>query len=259
MQNELEFKIEKPFTDRDEKYTVLNSKEKDCFEVHNLVSGKTYIVNPFKEICTCPDFLDSYGSVNNGDKKTCKHIDFLSNDKRILPLIEKYDSVNSKNNDSNSGLTSVVPEVVDQDNVPYSLMERKDENQIMDELIRGNVIKEYVYDFKQNGREIVGLSYSGVVHVALSMGHIHTGEPVIQEMNGGYLAKVPATDIKKNVSTWGVSFQPKKMKLRDGSEIDDKFAIQKVVAKASRNAMRHLFPEKIVLELINSWRKNHGK
>lgn len=241
--------IEKPFTDPDCKYTVLNSKEKNCFEVHNLVSGKTYIVNPFIKICDCADF--QYRT-NGG---TCKHIEFLQTDKRIIPLLEKYNTVNSKPN------TPSIPSPTNDDSEgeqsPFAIMERHDENQIMEEL-QGNVIKEYLYDFQQNGHRVTGLSYAGVVHVALKLGHIHTGEPIIQEMNGGYLAKVPATDMKRNVSTWGVSFQSQKMTLKDGREIPDKFAIQKVVAKASRNAMRHLFPEKIIISMIQEWQKHNG-
>lgn len=250
MQTELELTLEKPFTDPEERYTVTNSKEKNCFKVHNLETGKTYVVNPFTKTCTCPDF--EYRT-NNG---TCKHIEFLRDNDRIKPLIEKYNA----NKPNTSNIVISPPPIEDGgegEQSPFAIMERRDETQIMDEL-RGNIIKEYLYDFQQNGHRVTGLSYAGVVHVALKLGHIHTGEPIIQEMNGGYLAKVPATDMKRNVSTWGVSFQPQKMTLRDGREIPDKFAIVKCVAKANRNAIRHLIPEKIVIEFLNEYRKQKG-
>lgn len=250
-----EFEIESPFTDPEERYTVTNSKEEYCYRVHNLETGKTYTVNPYTGICDCMDF--QYRT-NGG---SCKHIDFLRNNKRIKPFLEKYN--NNFNNpfpEKNAG-PHHTPEIVEQNHnniLPYSLMERKDEDQIIAEL-EGNIIKEYVYDFEQNGKKILGLSYSGVLHIALQMGHICTGEPIIQEMNGGYIAKVCATDTKRNVSTWGVSFQPKKMKLKNGNFVDDQFAITKVVAKSTRNAMRRLFDEKVILKLIEAYTKQKAK
>jgi len=245
--------LEKPFTDSQERYTVTNSKEENCFKVHNLESGKTYVVNPFKKLCSCSDF--EYRTRGG----TCKHIEFLRDSKWIIPLIEKYNSINVKNNvnlkDTPNPPNIPALEVAEQ--MPYVLLERKDEKQILEEL-KGNVIKEYVYDFEQNGRQITGLSYAGVIHVALRMGHIHTGEPIIQEMNGGFIAKTQATDMKRNLSMWGVAFQPKTIQFRTGGKIEDQFAITKVVAKSTRNALRKLFDEKIVIEIINQYRKQHN-
>jgi len=214
--------------------------------VHNLVNKKTYITNPFEKICDCPDFL--YRTKNG----TCKHIEFLRSHDKIKPLLQKYEtekppiSLQEMSHPSNS--------VGDSQEIPYVIMDRKDEEQILTEL-QGNVIEEYVYDFEQNGRRITGLSYAGVLHVAQMMGHIHTGEPVIQEMNGGYLAKVQATDVKRNVSIWGVAFQPKNKKLKDGRIIPDYYAITIAVGKGTRNALRKLIPEKYVIQMINEYRK----
>ncbi|GAG36431.1 unnamed protein product, partial [marine sediment metagenome] len=173
MQTELELTLEKPFTDPDEKYTVLNSNEQDCFEVHNLRSGKIYIVNPFKGVCDCPDFKFR----SNGG--SCKHVDFLQNNDTIKPLIKKYNSINNVNLKENTPSSSnAVPEIVEQ--MPYSLMERKDEDQILAE-IKGNVLEEFVYSFPQGNRQITGLSYAGVKQIALKMGNIHCSEPILQE------------------------------------------------------------------------------
>jgi len=246
--------LEKPFTDQKLKYTVLNSIEENCFEVHNLVNGKTYIVNPFEKICDCPDFTFR---TRNG---MCKHIKFLRSHDRIKPLIEKYEAQKNQTvtqeNISISHLSNVGEGqgLPTEAQIPYVIMDRRDEDQILEEL-QGNVIKEYVYDFVQNGRQITGLSYAGVMHIAQRMGHIHTSEPIIQEMNGGYLAKVQATDVKKNLSIWGVAFQPKNIKLKDGREITDNFAVTKAVAKSTRNAVRKLFPEKYVIEMLKEYRK----
>jgi len=247
--------LEKPFTDLEERYTVTNSKEENCFKVHNLESGKTYIVNPFIGTCSCPDF--EYRT-NGG---TCKHIEFLRDSKWIIPLIEKYESTRACTQDHRSRAdaphTSVVPEVVEQ--MPYSLMERKDENQILAE-IKGNVLEEFVYSFPQGNRQITGLSYAGVKQIALKMGNIHCSEPILEENNGIWICKVKAIDVQRNLEMWGVSTQSKFMELRDGRKIKDDFCLQKCVSKAERNALRKLMPEKIIIEMLKEWQKRiNGK
>lgn len=248
-----QFKLEKPFTDSDEKYTILNSQEKNCFELHNLRSGKTYIVNPFISICDCPDF--QYRT-NGG---SCKHLEFLQNNDRIKPLVEKYDSINVKNNDVSVKIlnpsNSSNPEIVEQ--MPYSLMERKDEDQILSE-IKGNVIEEFVYSFPQGNRQITGLSYAGVKQIALQMGNIHCEEPILQENGSCWICKVKAIDVQRNLEMWGVSVQPKFMELRGGQKLRDDFCIQKCVSKSERNALRKLMPEKIIISMISEWQKNNG-
>ena len=257
----MEYKLEKPFTDTHEKYTVLDSNEKDCFELHNLVSGKTYIVNPFKGICDCPDFeFRTEGG-------TCKHIDFLKNNDKIKPLIKQYEkdrktsdvklTFQKSKQSANGNKSKVEPEIVEQ--MPYALMERKDENQILAE-IKGNVLEEFVYSFPQGNRTVTGLSYSGVKQIALQMGNIHCEEPILQENGSCWICKVKAIDVQRNFEMWGVSQQPKYMELKSGQKLRDDFCIQKCVSKAERNALRKLMPEKIIIEMIKEWqsKKNNG-
>jgi len=248
----LEFKLDKPFTDPNELYTVLNSKEESCFEVHNLRSGNTYIVNPFAGTCSCADFKFR---TNGG---SCKHIDFLQDNDRIKPLLEKYEITRVSTKGESVPSHPSVPEIVEQ-NMPYNLMERKDENQILQE-IKGNVIEEFVYSFPQGNRQITGLSYSGVKQIALKMGNIHCSEPILQENNGAWIGKVKAIDVQRNLEMWGVSTQNKFMELRNGGKVKDDFCIQKCVSKAERNALRKLMPEKIIIEMIREWqsKKNNG-
>jgi hypothetical protein len=240
--------LEKPFTDPEERYTVTNSKEPNCLKIHNLETGKTYVVNPFIGTCTCPDF--EYRT-NNG---SCKHVDFLQNNDRIKPLIEQYKSTHISVQRETIPSPSV-PEVVEQ--MPYSLMERKDEDQILQE-IKGNVIEEFVYSFPQGNKQITGLSYSGVKQIALKMGNIHCAEPILQENGSCWIGKVKAIDVQRNLEMWGVSMQPKFMELRNGAKVKDDFCIQKCVSKAERNALRKLMPEKIIIEMVKEWQKNNG-
>jgi len=248
--------LEKPFTDPDEKYTVLNSNEEYCFEVHNLRSGKTYIVNPFIKICDCKDFEFR---TNNG---SCKHIDFLQSNDRIKPLLEKYESAHAV-----STKTAPIPSSTSHDSEgeqhPFAIMETRDEQQIIDDM-RGRVINEYVYDFTtKDGKHVTGLSYAGVKELSSNMGSIHTDEPMILQWdnNGtnGIMAKVRAIDVRKNNARWGTAFQSWKMRLKNGMLVDDIFAVTKAISKAERNAIRKIIPEKIILEMIKEYRKGRGK
>jgi hypothetical protein len=43
------------------------------------------------------------------------------------------------------------------------------------------------------------------------------------------------------------------MRLRDGGEAEDAFALQKAVGKAQRNAIRALIPEAVIAEAYRAW------
>ena len=230
------------------KYAI--SELEPCwYKVLNIKTEMSYNVNPFDQVCNCPDF--AYRT-NGG---TCKHIESLRELPELKPLIVSYDKqqqIRIKNikqvnqNDDNQ-------ETVQQ----FQLMERKDEEQILQE-IKGNVLSEFVYSFVTNGREITGLSYAGVKQIALKMGNIHCAEPILQENNGMWICKVKAVDVQRNLEMWGVSTQPKFMEFRDGRKARDDFCLQKCVSKAERNALRKLMPEKIIVEMLKEWKKQYN-
>ena len=141
--NKTTFELEKPFTCLKHKYTVLNSNEDNCFEVHNLTNGKLYIVNPFMGICDCKDFEFR---TNGG---TCKHIEFLRESKLLKPLIKiwKEQHHDTPKLTRNNPILAVGEPDGQGEQFPYTIMERKDENQILAEL-KGNVIEEFVYSFQ---------------------------------------------------------------------------------------------------------------
>jgi len=241
--------ITKPFTDPENKYTILPT-DNEQIDIINLDTGGKYTVDPLKQTCTCPDFKHR---TNGG---TCKHIDYIINHPKIKPYLpDTYLNHSQKNsvvlphNGNNNNGGSI--------DSPFSIMERRDEDQILAEM-KGNVIQQFVYSFKQGGREITGLSYSGVKQIALEMGNIHCSEPVISELNGSFVCKVKAVDVAKNLEMWGVSSQPKQMKTRWGNQSDD-FAVQKAVSKAERNALRKLMPERLIVEMIKEWKTKNGR
>ena len=240
--------IDKPFTDTEYNYTVLPNKNNGShLDLVNLENGNKYTVDPINKTCTCKDF-------NHRTKGgTCKHIEYIINHEKIKPFLPepvqpKHTPVEIPVHNENNG-----SHVFDS---PFSIMERKDETQILEEL-KGNVIQEFVYSFKQGSREITGLSYAGVKQIALEMGNIHCSEPVVSEMNGSWVCKVKVVDTYRNMEMWGVSCQPKMMKTQWGPKEDD-FGLQKAVSKAERNALRKLMPEKLIVEMIKEWKHNNN-
>jgi len=241
--------LEKPFTDTEQNYTILPNKNNDMqIDIINLETRNTYTVDPINKTCTCKDFN------HRAKRGTCKHIEYIINHEKIRPFLPEQIQQNtpveisSSHNGTNGGSTMF--------DSPFSIMERKDENQILEEL-KGNVIQEFVYSFKQGPRDITGLSYAGVKQIALEMGNIHCCEPVISEMNGSWVCKVKVVDTYRNMEMWGVSCQPKLMKTQWGPKEDD-FGLQKAVSKAERNALRKLMPEKLIVEMIKEWKQNNN-
>lgn len=134
----------------------------------------------------------------------------------------------------------------------FALLDARDEEQIIEEL-RGRVLTEYVYQFRSGGRTVIGLSLAGVRAIARAQGNIKLSELHIEDLPDAYLATVKAST--PQFESYGVFKQPKRMKLKDGREVEDEFALQKAVSKAQRNAIRGVIPERVALEMVNEWLK----
>jgi hypothetical protein len=135
------------------------------------------------------------------------------------------------------------------------MVEERDEKQILEEMM-GAILKEYVYQIPgQRPR----LSYAGVKEAARLRGNIHVTKIEIEETKDGsaIIAKAEVYDLQNNFKIWGVSQQRKKMKLKDGREVDDDFCLTKAVSKAIRNGLRACIPEKLNAELISRWLETH--
>ena len=121
-------------------------------------------------------------------------------------------------------------------------MERRDEDQIVAEM-KGDYLREFVYQFQSGGRTVTGISWAGIKEIAYKMGNIQVDLVDLKETDKSYVAIVKATDTLRNNSRLGASTQLKMMKRRDGSEEEDSFALQKAISKSQRNAIRPLIPE----------------
>jgi len=136
----------------------------------------------------------------------------------------------------------------------FDLMERRDEEQIQ-KAIMGEYLEEFIYDFTtKDGHRVTNLSWVGIKEIASKMGHIRCDEkPDIRDQGESWFVMVKAEDKLRDSSRWGVTTQSKKMKRRDGSIVEDEFALQKAMSKAQRNAIRQLIPEKWIQMLIDKF------
>jgi hypothetical protein len=124
----------------------------------------------------------------------------------------------------------------------FAIMERKDEEQILAQL-KGHYLEEFVYSFEHAGRRVIGLSWAGVKECAYRMGGIDVVECKVEDKGEYWLVLAKAVDRTTGSGRYGISTQPKKMKLKDGSEQEDLFSLPKALSKAQRNAIRGLIPE----------------
>lgn len=132
-------------------------------------------------------------------------------------------------------------------------------------MLKGVVSDKLVYRFTaKDGSEVKGLSVVGVrsaVHYlnAHKQAQIRINDDLkidFREINGEtwVIATVSASDAYGN-RWFGAAQQPVNITRKDGTVTVDPFAVAKVVSKAQRNALRGLFPEPIVVELIDLWTK----
>ncbi|MBW2674016.1 MAG: hypothetical protein JRD89_11470 [Deltaproteobacteria bacterium] len=141
------------------------------------------------------------------------------------------------------------------------MVEQRDEQQIMQEIL-GDVLRQYVYRFEVGGRVVTNVSYAGIKEAARRRGNVHVTKVEVEETKDGQavIGKAEVYDLQNNFKTWGVAVQRKRMRLRDGREVEDDFCVQKAVSKAIRNGLRACVPEKLIAERVTSstFRDNEG-
>ena len=134
----------------------------------------------------------------------------------------------------------------------FAIMERKDEEQILAEL-KGHYLEEFVYSFDHAGRRVIGLSWAGVKECAYRMGGIDVVECKVEDKGDYWLVMAKAVDRATGSGRYGISTQPKKMKLKDGSEQEDLFSLPKALSKAQRNTIRGLIPEQYIKTFLDHY------
>ena len=128
-------------------------------------------------------------------------------------------------------------------------LEKRDENQILSSM-KGEVVKEWVYQIKGPTGMITQLSYAGVKEAIRRRGNIgwkpcpHCNQMVhIEENDKEIRATVYALDYQTNTAFLGAAEADK----------GRPFAFRLAVNKAERNALRKFLPEKAIALLIQEY------
>lgn len=150
--------------------------------------------------------------------------------------------------------------------------ELADDKLIEDEIL-GKAMPHYVYSFPQEGQTITGLSVKGVNEVVRLLDrnaksgykiHLQSNSVKIEtdaDQNGrkGVMVTVFAENLLDGNSAFGAKFEPYIKKRKSGGTYEDRFALEKALAKAERNAKRKLIPEMVVIEMIKKLMKDRGQ
>jgi len=137
-------------------------------------------------------------------------------------------------------------------------MEALDELQIVEDL-KGRILQQFFYEFKvgtKGGtREIVGISWAGIKHIAsklMAQGHAISVPEIKVDDVGDYLRVLArAKDTYTGEERWGASEQPKAFE--GGAR--NPFALPLAVSKAQRNAIKQFIPEIAIQEAYKEWKK----
>ena len=140
----------------------------------------------------------------------------------------------------------------------YAIMEQRDEQQILSELA-GHYLEEFVYSFEVGGRRVTGLSWAGIKEASYRLGGIEVESCDVEDKGDFWMVKCKAKDKVRDSSRFGVSTQRKKMKTKDGQEVDDDYSLQKCTSKAQRNAIRSLIPELFIKNFVDRYLEENGK
>ena len=138
-------------------------------------------------------------------------------------------------------------------------MDDFDESQIAEEM-KGKVINEYFYEFKEAGTTKVGLSFAGVKYMAgifREQGHALSIEHTNIELSpagDSWLGNAICKDLATGEKRGGHFEQPRE---RNGKP--NPFAYTLAGSKAERNAMRHFMPESAIVKAKEEWEKLSGK
>lgn len=157
------------------------------------------------------------------------------------------------------------------DEEAYELFDMLDNEQIV-KYMETSLAQEYFYQFPLEGRDVVGISYAGTIAIAktisarnktMGLGGLEVlPDVVMMETEDKYRVFVRAKDNATGLIALGYAEMSKTKKIwtnkaRNEYTIkEDPFASTIAVSKATRNALRHLIPEKEIISLYNEWKQN---
>jgi len=145
--------------------------------------------------------------------------------------------------------------LMSENNIPETTLEKWEVQELVDDAIASGhhsefLRNEFIYEFKQGGRVIRGLTASMYAHLALGARiTIDDIEMVVENDDNTYYVRYTATASTEidgtRITAHGTACEPLHMSGRF-----DKFAYQKSMTKACRNARKQLLPYDLVLKAI---------
>jgi hypothetical protein len=162
----------------------------------------------------------------------------------------------------------VVASAVDSSQKFYVASELADDNAIEQEML-GRAMEYFVYKFNQEGKEITGLSVQGVnetvrvlnrnpkygYKIRMNPQYLVVNRDITQNGQKGVEVAVFAEDLVSGNSSWGIKFESYSKPLKRGGFYTDRFALEKALSKAERNAKSKLIPKQMVIEMIKKFMK----
>lgn len=124
----------------------------------------------------------------------------------------------------------------------FQEMDRRDENQILSEM-RGELLEEFVYSIRIEGRDVTNLSYAGIKEAIRRHGQIEILEVRKEEDDKEYRVLVRVRDHVNQIDVLGAAT----------AEKNKPFAWVLAHNKAERNAFSKLLPAKLYATLIQEW------
>jgi len=134
--------------------------------------------------------------------------------------------------------------------------------------LMGRAMEHYVYSFKQDGKQVTGMTVAGVNEMSrqltkkkdsgIKIRIVPDSIKIERDVEEGGVKGVSVILLAENMlsgeTAIGAKFEPYKKTGRNG-EYDNTFALEKAVSKAERNAKRKLIPEKMAIEMIKKFVK----
>jgi len=127
-----------------------------------------------------------------------------------------------------------------------------EDRQIIEAMI-GAAIEKYVYKFRQDGREVTGLTIHGINDASNQRGGIDIVDVKVNETPTHFQTLVRARDTVRNIEKVGACAEAKTKYTKKGEKYTDEFAFVKSVQKAQRNALKQLLPVVLIEEVIKHY------
>ena len=189
-------------------------------------------------------------------------LDFLQSEKEAEKSMSKPTEVIKRINTDLSNTT---------EQEAYEMFDLLDTEQIV-KYFETSLAQEYFYQFSIENKEVIGISYAGTIAIARTMSArnktmglggieiLHDVQLVENEDlfrayvwardNATGLTVMGYAENKKNKKVW-ISKQENTFRMKE-----DPFASTIAISKATRNAIRHLIPEKEIIILYEEWEKS---